>query len=272
MRHIVYVVVGIVLSLAVSRAAMAQVPHLIRYQGQAVASDGVPLEGLYDLLFRLYDAETVGTVVWQETQVAVQLTDGHFSVLLGQNTSLDGVDWTQARWLTIQVNAELELAPRQRITSVPAAIQAEKAESADRLTSAITPSLMSPQGAGSGLDADTVDGQHATDLLNRANHTGTQSAATITGTLAPAMINPQGSGSGLNADLLDGQTSTAFAANSHGHACTFRAGVPSGQPSSYLCSVNGEWCVTAWGGGGNSIHSCTQTNPGFGDWGAVCCR
>jgi hypothetical protein len=34
-------------------------------------------------------------------------------------------------------------------------------------------------GTGNGLDADTVDGQHAADLLARANHTGTQTASTI---------------------------------------------------------------------------------------------
>ena len=34
----------------------AQVPHLIRYQGQAIDAKGVPLEGPHDLTFRLYDA------------------------------------------------------------------------------------------------------------------------------------------------------------------------------------------------------------------------
>jgi hypothetical protein len=34
-------------------------------------------------------------------------------------------------------------------------------------------------GAGNGLDADTLDGQHGTYYLNRANHTGTQTASTI---------------------------------------------------------------------------------------------
>lgn len=33
--------------------------------------------------------------------------------------------------------------------------------------------------AGTATDADSVDGQHASDLLNRANHTGTQLASTI---------------------------------------------------------------------------------------------
>ena len=38
--------------------AFAQVPHLVRYQGQAVDSHGIPLEGPYVLTFRLYDATT----------------------------------------------------------------------------------------------------------------------------------------------------------------------------------------------------------------------
>lgn len=56
------------------------------------------------------------------------------------------------------------------------------------------------QGAGSGLDADLVDGQHGSYYLARANHTGTQS---------PSTISPQGSGSGLDADTVDGLNPTA---------------------------------------------------------------
>ena len=107
--------------------AFAEVPHLIRYQGQAVDSNSTPLEGPYNLTFRLYDAETAGTVVWEEVQPGVQLTEGRFGVLLGQVNPLKGVvDWTQPCWLSIQVNADPELSPRQQITSVPLAIMAEK--------------------------------------------------------------------------------------------------------------------------------------------------
>ncbi|MDP3723469.1 MAG: hypothetical protein Q8R91_08245 [Candidatus Omnitrophota bacterium] len=67
-----------------SGAAHAAIPHLIRYQGQAVDRQGVPLEGPYALTFRLYEAETGGVKVWEETQTNVPLTHGHFSVLLGQ--------------------------------------------------------------------------------------------------------------------------------------------------------------------------------------------
>jgi hypothetical protein len=113
----------------------ADVPRLIRYQGQAVDAQHVPLEGPYDVTFRLYDAETDGTVVWQELQSNVPLTGGHFSVLLGQVTPLN-LDWSQPCWLSIQVGTEPELTPRQRITSVPLAIKAEAAEHADAATTA----------------------------------------------------------------------------------------------------------------------------------------
>ena len=42
------------------------------------------------------------------------------------------------------------------------------------------------EGTGNGLDADTVDGNHATYLLARANHTGTQSLSTISDVTASA--------------------------------------------------------------------------------------
>ena len=106
-------------------SSFAEVPRLIRYQGQLEDAQGVPLEGPYTLTFRLYDAETAGTKVWEEAQANVPIEAGAFSVLLGQVTPLD-VDWTQPRWVSIQVGEDAELAPRQRITSVPLALVAER--------------------------------------------------------------------------------------------------------------------------------------------------
>ena len=110
--------------------AQAQVPHLVRYQGQAVDSQGVPLEGPYALTFRLYDAATGGTKMWEETQTNVPVMKGYFSILLGQVAPLNG-NWGMPCWLSVQVGTAPELSPRQRITSVPLAIQAEYAEQLD---------------------------------------------------------------------------------------------------------------------------------------------
>ena len=84
-------------SLLLSSRSYADVPHLIRYQGQAVDSQGVPLEGPYTLTFRLYNAVTAGTKTWEEPQTGVQLSGGNFSVLLGSVTSLQAVDWTDRK-------------------------------------------------------------------------------------------------------------------------------------------------------------------------------
>lgn len=54
------------------------------------------------------------------------------------------------------------------------------------------------EGSGNGLDADTVDTYHASALLARANHTGTQALSTITGVTATS----------TEVNLLDGATST----------------------------------------------------------------
>ena len=119
--------------------AHAQMPHLVRYQGQAMDSKGVPLEGPYTLTFRLYDAQTAGNKLWEERQTSVPLSSGHFSVLLGQITPLTSIDWSKACWLSVQINTDPELAPRQQITSVPLAIRSETAETAELVkTSGLT--------------------------------------------------------------------------------------------------------------------------------------
>jgi len=68
------------------------------------------------------------------------------------------------------------------------------------------PSSINPQGSGSTLDADLLDGQHGDYYLNRANHTGTQ---------PPNTINPQGHNSGLDADKLDGQEGSYYLDRTH---------------------------------------------------------
>jgi hypothetical protein len=105
----------------------AAVPHLINYQGRLTDSTGKPLEGTHNLTFRIYDAETAGNLLWEETQ-SVLLQKGVFSVLLGGVTNLD-LPFDKPYWLEIKVNNEV-MSPRQRIASAGYAIRAEKAEDA----------------------------------------------------------------------------------------------------------------------------------------------
>jgi len=115
-----------------SVASYAAVPHLINYQGRLTDTSGVPLNGTYDLTFRIYDAEAAGNLLWQETHSAVLIQKGIFSILLGSVTSLD-LPFDKVYFLEIKVGSEV-MSPRQRITSAGYAIRAEKAEDANTIS------------------------------------------------------------------------------------------------------------------------------------------
>jgi hypothetical protein len=64
-------------------------------------------------------------------------------------------------------------------------------------------------GSGAGLDADTVDGQHAAAFLPAASYTASDVMSKVQ--------TVDGAASGLDADLLDGNHAAAFAAAAHVH-------------------------------------------------------
>jgi hypothetical protein len=162
-------------------------------------------------------------------------------------------------WFSRDGAAFTLLSPDRRIAAVPYSLQAEKAENADKLdgqhasafaTSAhthagenitsgtvaevrihadiardseIMPTVLANDGAASTLDADLLDGQHASAF---AAGTHTHAGGDITsGTVAEARIHAaiardseimstvltnDGTGSGLDADLLDGLHASTF--------------------------------------------------------------
>lgn len=111
----------------VSTFVCAAVPHLVRFQGKITDKAGAPLTGSYNVTFRLYNAETGGLLKWSETQTGIPVNNGIFTVLLGNVTSLN-LPFDEAYWLSIEVNSDGEMAPRQSITTVGYAIHAETAE------------------------------------------------------------------------------------------------------------------------------------------------
>jgi type VI protein secretion system component Hcp len=67
-----------------SPRAGAVIPMNINYQGHLMDDQGNPVpNGNYDFVFRFYDAETGGELLWTETHTDVPVTNGLFSVLLG---------------------------------------------------------------------------------------------------------------------------------------------------------------------------------------------
>jgi hypothetical protein len=103
------------------------------YQGRLMDANK-PADGLYDLQFKVYDANVLGTQKGSTIDVnEVDVNDGYFTVLLDFDSVFDG----DARWLEIAVrpgelkdpNTYKALSPRQKVTPTPYAIYAKTADS-----------------------------------------------------------------------------------------------------------------------------------------------
>jgi hypothetical protein len=152
-----FVAAALILSLA-SLPNFAQIqgpPNRIDYQGQVLDSSGNPLAPdtptNYTMQFRLYDAQTGGTLLWSESQT-VTVSKGAFSVRLGEGVAIpaDGLPaGVQAaglvnaftgsdRFLGLTVvvpnQTPAEVTPRLAFLSSPFSFNANKSKEADSLT------------------------------------------------------------------------------------------------------------------------------------------
>jgi hypothetical protein len=122
---------ALVLGLAVPRIAHAA-PELINYQSKLMDSAGNPVNGTVSIVFRIYNQQSGGTTLWQETHNSIQVQEGIFSVLLGSVTPFPATLFEgDSRWLGIKVESDAEMIPRSRIASVAYAVRAEKAAEAE---------------------------------------------------------------------------------------------------------------------------------------------
>jgi len=80
--------------------ASQTIPYKMNLQGRLTDSSGtIMADGLYNMKFRLFDALTSGTQLWTETRETtnrVQVTNGLFSVQLGDVTALSPSLFTSA--------------------------------------------------------------------------------------------------------------------------------------------------------------------------------
>jgi len=111
----------------------AGIPHLISYQGMLTDELGNPLTDTLDLTFRIYDVAEAGSEKWEETHDDVAVTDGLFNVILGGSTTPipSSVFADSVCYLAITVEADPELLPRIRLTSLGYAYRAEWADTSD---------------------------------------------------------------------------------------------------------------------------------------------
>jgi hypothetical protein len=271
----------------------AEVPHLINYQGKLTKSGTCALDTTIAMTFQIYTDSTTSISLWTETQSSVKVEDGNFNVLLGSVVSIpDSAFNGSIRYLGVKVGGDAEMTPCQPIVSVGYAYRSFQADTADyargfsgvventdkvdglHASSTPTAGYLYPldgsakipnsslyTGPGNGLDADYVDGQHASAFLNLTNDYGRsgvaadlyEGASTLTNkyvnegqassitssmitdnqvmdidispsaNIAATKIN-DGPGSGLDADLLDAQQGSYYTNASNINAGTLSDG------------------------------------------------
>jgi hypothetical protein len=114
----------VLFTLWVARLA-AGPPALIQYQGLALDGSGAPIVTSIDVTVRLHSDPIASSSVWSESHLDVPTQDGVFSLLLGSVAPLDPGLFAahEGLWLEVVIEGET-LTPRQRIASVPYALQA----------------------------------------------------------------------------------------------------------------------------------------------------
>ena len=123
-------ILGMIISLTAVALAGALVPQYINYQGILRDSAGNLEDGTFSMIFKIYDAETSGTAVFNAAgnTTTVSVSNGLYNVRLGpvDSSVFDGSDL----WLEVTVGSDT-LSPRLRINSVAYAITADLAETAN---------------------------------------------------------------------------------------------------------------------------------------------
>jgi hypothetical protein len=110
--------VAALIAVATTVPARAEIPQLISYQGRVTDGSGVPVaDGTYDMRFRIYDAETGGTMEWDSGTRSVQAEAGVFSVLLGESPQPTlNLPFDEDYWLLVTFDG-VNQTPRQRFAS-----------------------------------------------------------------------------------------------------------------------------------------------------------
>jgi hypothetical protein len=233
-------VMGLVILLTMASALPAwAVPGLLSFQGKLTDSVGDALNGTFSMTFRLFNVESDGSSIWDETQT-VDVRDGIYSVQLGTLNPLNESYFGSASlYLEVVVEGET-LSPRQLLTSAAFAMKSGDADTLDGLDSADldqsahatdTENPHSVTSAQIGAATNSDLSSHAADTSAHHNKitsftelidtaTDAQIPNNITINYATSADNANFALAAGNADFLDNKDSSDFALKTHSHIAT----------------------------------------------------
>ncbi len=112
--------------------ALGQIPQTINFQGVLKDANGLPVNDIKFMEFRMYNQPTDGTLIWSEQHASVEIVDGLFAVTLGETNpfTINDFQGYPEQFITFVVGGE-EMNPRQKFNAVPFSIKSKVAEEAN---------------------------------------------------------------------------------------------------------------------------------------------
>lgn len=160
----------------------AQIPQTMNFQGVLKDNNGQPVTDTKFMEFRVYTNETGGTPIWTEQHLNVVITEGLFSVTLGETNPFPGTFFNSLGqpYITFVVGGE-EMSPRQQFHTVPYSFWSSnsyEAHFADEASMAFW-----------AVDSDKLDGKSSEDFVEQ----DASGNATISGTMTADSFEGDGS-------------------------------------------------------------------------------
>ena len=183
--------------------SIGQIPQKMSYQGYLENKSGQPVDdGNYILTFSLYDSESDGESIWQETHPLIPVVRGHFNVILGTVQTIN-LSFDRPYWLGVKVNDGEELTPRMVLTSTSYSFRALNADRVNGFSASNTPMANSllPLGPDSKFPSEVLPVAPVENHAQTHNAGGADSI-TVTSSLIQDLTITE-------ADLVDGSISTA---------------------------------------------------------------
>lgn len=243
--------------------ATARPPERLSFQGFLVDGNGDPLgkdaPKNYDIIFRIYDADTGGELLWSESQT-VTVDQGHFSVLLGEgiavgsevrpalSTLFRGPSASQ-RFVQIAVKglgqggSDAVIEPRLQLLSSPYAFLSEQST---RLVSSETGADL--------LTSSFVNDNHQLTINGSVSVANSLTAA-----------NFLGSGAGLTGVLKPTDVPNLDFSNGHLWLNTPGLGASGGYGKALIFSSPGENTDPLWIARYNKLNNQTELRINIGD-------
>jgi hypothetical protein len=116
-RHSMLIILTTVIVMSVAAPLFAAMPTTINYQGFLTSATGTPAKGPLSMTFSLYSSNPArNNPVWSETQPAVAVTNGIYSVQLGSVAPITA-PFDAPYWMGIRIGSDPELTPLQPLNS-----------------------------------------------------------------------------------------------------------------------------------------------------------